>query len=129
MKTIHLCILLFMAAVAGTAQADTSDTATSTHGLTMGTGALKRAGDAIRANHARTIHYTETWLTEHRFLQTQSVHYARTGGAWVTYRSPYARVPRLHSVAPGLYTLRAPLPYDFTCRFLADCPCRYLAGC
>ena len=124
-----LTLAVVFGALVSAAQADITDEVTSTHGLTLGAGALMKAGDAIRANHVRTVHWTETWLRERRFLRTPTVFHTRVHRGWVPYRSPYALRTRLYYIGSGLYTLRAPYRYDFSCRFLADCPCRFLAGC
>ncbi len=131
MKLTTLFILLGIAAAmfAGAAQADDTDTYTSTHGLTFGVGTLKRTGDAIRAEHVRTVGGSGTWLREPRYLETPTAYSIMVTPRWVPYRSPYARRTRPSPAAPVPYVHVVPFRHEFACRYLADCPCRYLAGC
>lgn len=120
---------LTAAMIASTAQADDTDTYTSTHGLTFGVGTLKRTGDAIRAEHVRKVGASGTWLHQPRYLETPTAYSDKVTQRWVPYRSPYARRARPSPVAPVPYVYIVPFRHEFACRYLADCPCRYLAGC
>lgn len=117
--------VLFTAA----ARADTIDTHTSTHGFTFGAGVLKRAGDAIRERHVRTVGASGAWLHQRRYLQSPVTRPSSKPQRWIPYRSPYARRNHRRNAEPFLYTYVVPFRHDLACRYLADCPCRYLAGC
>ena len=123
--------LLLAAAALTPASADTSDSITSTQSLTITAGTTRLAGNAMRTRHSRTVHYTETFLRERRYLQTPTVVHTRRFSGWVPYRtaSSYYYGARLQYIGSGLYTLRPNYRYDYSCRFVADCPCRFLAGC
>ena len=114
---------------AATARAGSTDTYSSTHGLTFGVGTLKRAGDAIRAGHVRTVGAPGVWLHQRRYLETPVTHTSNRPQRWIPYRSPFARRFDRHHGGPFPYTYVVPFRHELACRYLADCPCRYLAGC
>ena len=131
MKPTTLFTLVSIAAAmfTGAAQAEDTDTFTSTHGLTFGAGTLKRAGETIWAEHVRTVHSTDTWLRERRYVETPILYSVAVRPRWTPYRSPYARRTNRPHSAPFLHTYVVPFRHELSCRYLADCPCRYLAGC
>lgn len=91
-----------------------------------GTYDLAQHADSFRAAHARTVEHTDNWLLNRRYLHKRTVIRAkpRTSQRRTTYKGTNA-----YFVGSGFYTQIQYAPRNVSCRFLADCPCRYLAGC
>ncbi len=117
------------AALASTAQAGGMDDAVDMHEPAADTDTSPMPVHPIRAIHGRTVETMEAWLAERRGRQTPGTRHSRSNGTWAPYRSPYAHKARTVYFDPGFYALGTPYPHEFSCRFTADCPCRYLAGC
>ena len=129
LATLVALIGIIVALFTGTAQADSTDSFTSTHDLTFGAGALKRTGDAIRAGHVRTVGASGVWLHQRHHLEIPVTRTTTKAQRWIPYRSPYARRNLRYFNGPFFYTYVVPFRHELACRYLADCPCRYLAGC
>lgn len=128
LKSWAFAAALAVMAIAGphNGPAFAEETVSTTHGLTLATAGTRRAGHTIRANNLRTVSYTQTWLQSGRYLRTRPVGFSQPRGVW--WPTPYYR-GGLFYIGSGLYTRRPHPRYDYACRFLADCPCRFLAGC
>lgn len=129
LRTTLAALALAMAVLAAPAHAGTEgETATSIYGLTLGAGLIARTGKTIRAHNLRRLTPASSWIEDKRALRAPVIDHPPRYTHWIKYRSPYAlarRTIRIH------VHVEAP-PIDLylpTCRFLADCPCRFLAGC
>ena len=126
LMAMGLAILLV---ATGPSHAADTDEAEATHGLFIGVSTVQTNRLSIRATHSRTVQYAETWLRERRYLRTPTIVAARTYPGWVPYRATPYRGGYLQYLGSGLYTIVPRARYDFSCRYLANCPCRFLSGC